>query len=60
MTNASEEITLPQTAHLLQKDYQWVRPRLFRGELTGRQIAGRSLVDLSSTLRMQESVRTRD
>jgi hypothetical protein len=28
---ATEEITLPQTAHLLQKDYQWVRARLFRG-----------------------------
>ena len=32
----------PQTAHLLQKDYRWVRSRLLRAELSGRQIAGRS------------------
>jgi hypothetical protein len=54
MTDTTEELTLPQTAHLLHKDYQWVRARLFRGELSGRQIAGRWLVDLSSALRMQE------
>jgi hypothetical protein len=61
MTDTTEELTLPQAAHLLHKDYQWVRSRLFRGELSGRQVAGRWLVDLSSALRMQrESARSRD
>ena len=60
MGKVTEEVTLPQTAHLLQKDYQWVRSRLLRAGLSGRQIAGRWLADLSSALRMQESVRKRD
>ena len=53
MAKASEEITLPQCAHLLRKDYQWVRSRIMRGELTGRQVAGRWLVDLDSALQFQ-------
>jgi hypothetical protein len=53
MAKSTEEITLPQAAHLLRKDYQWVRSRIMRGELTGRQVAGRWLVDLDSALRLQ-------
>jgi hypothetical protein len=56
MSKATEEITLSQTAHLLHKDYQWVRSRLFRGELTGRQITGRWLVELDSALLLQGTV----
>jgi hypothetical protein len=53
MSKATEEITLPQAAHLLRKDPQWVRARVIRGELTGRQIAGRWFVELDSALRLQ-------
>lgn len=53
LSKGTEEITLPQAAYLLRKDYQWVRNRILRGELTGRQVAGRWLVDLDSALRFQ-------
>ncbi len=41
MGSAIEEITLPQAAHLIGRDYASTRDLALRGVLQARQVAGR-------------------
>ena len=48
------ETTLPQACRIVGRGYGWVYSRLLRGELEGRQVAGRFwVVDRSSAERLR-------
>jgi hypothetical protein len=53
MMKAAEEIPLTMAAYLIKRDYQWTRSRVLRGEIAGRQVQGRWLVDKESALRLR-------
>ena len=53
MTKAAEEIPLTMAAYLIHRDYQWTRSRVLRGEIAGRQVQGRWVVDKDSALRLK-------
>ena len=53
------EITVPQACRIVGRGYGWVYTRLLRGELEGRQVAGRFwVVDRKSAERLKEGSAT--
>jgi hypothetical protein len=45
MDTQDKGIPLPLAAQMMRRDPQWIRARVIRGELTGRQIEGRWFLD---------------
>lgn len=54
MKDANTEVPLTLACRIAGKRYGWLYPRLLSGEVEGRQVEGRWLVNVGSVLRLRE------